>query len=148
MEAERSGLNDVIEDIVREGGCNKRKAELLETALNKMENRLDSYAELCNAAVGTLTGSEREEACRDRDGAYTDFKSWTRRARVKVRQHTQETPPKAHGAGRSHLQRVTLPYFSGRTEDWPEFRRYFGELTKDKQFPPPYHDGPNKGASK
>ena len=21
-------------------------------------------------------------------------------------------------------------------EDWPEFRRYFGELTKDEQFPP------------
>ena len=35
MEAERSGLNAVIEEIVREGGCNKRKAELIETDLNK-----------------------------------------------------------------------------------------------------------------
>ena len=31
LEAERSGLNDVIEEIVREGGCHKRKAELLKT---------------------------------------------------------------------------------------------------------------------
>ena len=120
MEAERSGLNDVIEEIVREGGCTKRKAELLEMDLNKMEERLERYAELCDKAVGTLLGNEREEAGRDRDAAYTDFENWTRRARVKVRQHTQETPPKAHGPGRSHLQRVPLPYFSGKAEDWPE----------------------------
>ena len=101
-----------------------------------MEERLERYAELCDEAVGTLLGNEREEAGRDRDAAYTDFENWTRRARVKVRQHTQETPPKAHGPGRSHLQRVPLAYFSGKMEDWPEFRRHFGELTKDKQCPP------------
>ena len=54
MEAERSGLNDVIEEIVREGGCNKRQAELLGTDLNKTEERLERYAEICNEAVGTL----------------------------------------------------------------------------------------------
>ena len=27
MEAERSGLDDVVEEIVRGGGCNKRQAE-------------------------------------------------------------------------------------------------------------------------
>ena len=54
MEAERSGLNDVIKEIIREGGCNKRKAEIIETDLNKMEERLERYAELCNEAVGTL----------------------------------------------------------------------------------------------
>ena len=85
MEAERSGLDDVVEEIVREGGCNKRKAELIETDLNKMEERLEKYAELYDKAVGTLPENEREEACRDRDAAYTDFENWTRRARVKVR---------------------------------------------------------------
>ena len=45
-------------------------------------------------------------------------------------------PPKAHGPTRSHLQRVPLPYLSGKAEKWPEFRRYFRELTADKQFPP------------
>ena len=97
---------------------------------------MEKYAELCDEAVGTLPENEQEEACRDRDAAYTEFEKWTRRARVKVRQHTQETPPKVHGPGRSHLQRVPLPHFSGKSEDWPEFRRYFGELTKDEQFPP------------
>ena len=57
-------------------------------------------------------------------------------ARAKVRLHTQETPPKAHGPTRSHLQRVPLPYFSGKAEEWPEFRRYFCELTADEHFPP------------
>ena len=101
-----------------------------------MEERLDKYGELYDEAVGTLPEDKREGASRDRDASYADFKNWTRRARVKVRQHTQETPPKAHGPARSHLQRVPLPYFSGRAEDWPEFRRYFCELTKDEQFPP------------
>ena len=136
MEAERSGLDNVIEEILREGGCNKRKAELIETDLNKIEERLEKYAELCGEAVGMLREKEQEEACRDRDAAYTDFENWTRRARVKVWQHTQETPPKVHGLGRSHLQRVPLHHFSGRAEDWPEFRKYFCELTKDEQFPP------------
>ena len=40
LEAERSGLEDVVEDVVR-GGCNKRKAELIEKDLNKMEERLE-----------------------------------------------------------------------------------------------------------
>ena len=71
MEAERSGLDDVIEEIVREGGCNKRKVELIETDLNKMEERLEKYAELYDEAVATLPENEQEEACRDRDAAYT-----------------------------------------------------------------------------
>ena len=85
-------MDDVIEEIVREGRCNKRKAELIETDLNKMEERLEKYAELCGEAVGMLPEKEREEACRDRDAAYTDLENWTRKARVKVRQHTQKKP--------------------------------------------------------
>ena len=45
-------------------------------------------------------------------------------------------PSKAHGPTRSHFQRVPLPYFSGKAEEWPEFRRYFCELTADEHFPP------------
>ena len=112
MEAERSGLEDVIGEIIPEGWCTKRKAKLIETDLNKMEERLEKYAELYDEAVGMLPENEREEACRDRDATYTNFENWTRRARVQVRQHTQETPPKVHGPGRSHLQRVPLPHFS------------------------------------
>ena len=44
--------------------------------------------------------------------------------------------PKAHGLARSHVKRVPLPYFSGKAEELPEFRRYFRELTVHKQFPP------------
>ena len=56
-------MEDIIEEIVREGGCNKRKAELIEVDLNKMEERLEKYAKLYNEAVGTLPENEREEPC-------------------------------------------------------------------------------------
>ena len=53
LEAERSGLDDVVKEVIKEG-CNKRKAELIEKDLNKVEERLDKYAKLYNEAVGTL----------------------------------------------------------------------------------------------
>ena len=62
MEAERSGLDNVIEESVREGGCKKGKAELIETDLNNIEERLEKYAELYDKAVGTLPEKEQEEA--------------------------------------------------------------------------------------
>ena len=62
MEAKRSGLDNVIEEIVWEGGCKKGKAELNETNLNNIEDRLEKYAELYDKAVGTLPESEQEEA--------------------------------------------------------------------------------------
>ena len=62
MEAERSGFDNVIEEIVREGGCKKGKAELIEMDLNNIEERLDKYAELYDKAVGTLPENEQEEA--------------------------------------------------------------------------------------
>ena len=43
LEAKRSGLDDVVTDVVR-GACNKRKAELIEKDLSKMEERLEKYA--------------------------------------------------------------------------------------------------------
>ena len=72
LEAKRSGLEDVVEEVVR-GGCNKRKAELIEKDLNKMEERLDKYAELYDEAVEALPEDEREGASRDRDVSYADF---------------------------------------------------------------------------
>ena len=45
-------------------------------------------------------------------------------------------PQKTQGTIRSHLQRVPLPTFSGEAEDWPEFRRFFLELTEKEGLPP------------
>ena len=101
-----------------------------------MKERLEKYAELYDEAVEELPEEERGGAGRDRDESYANFEDWTRRARAKVRHHTQESPPRNHGPARSHLQRVALPYFSGKVEEWPEFRRYFLELTENEHFPP------------
>ena len=84
LEAERSGLDNVLEDVVR-GGCNKRKAELIERDLNNMEEWLKKYAELYDAEVGVLPEEEQKRASRDRDASYANFEIWTRRARAKVR---------------------------------------------------------------
>ena len=39
LEAEKSSLSKIVESIVQEG-CNKRKAELIEKDLDKMEDQL------------------------------------------------------------------------------------------------------------
>ena len=75
LEANRSCLEDVVEDVVR-GGCNKRKVELIEKDLNKIEERLEKYAELYGGAVGQLPEAEREGASQDRDASYADFENW------------------------------------------------------------------------
>ena len=97
-----------------------------------MEEQLEKYAEPYNEVVEELPEEERGGAGRDRDESYANFEDWTRRARAKVWHHTQESPPRNHGPARSHLQRVPLPYFSGKAEEWPEFRRYFLELTENE----------------
>ena len=60
-------------------------------------------------------------ASRDRDVSYANSENWIRGVRAKVRRYTKETPHRTHGPARSHLQRVSLPCFSGKAEDWPEF---------------------------
>ena len=82
-----------------------------------MEERLDRYAKQYVEAVRTLPDDERDEASRDRDESYADIENWTRRARIKIWQHTQENPPQAYGPGRNHLQKVPLPYFFGKAKN-------------------------------
>ena len=63
LEAKRSGLDNVVADVVR-GGCNKRKAELIEKDLSKMEDRMEKYAEMYDGAMDWLPNIEREVASR------------------------------------------------------------------------------------
>ena len=79
LEAERSSLNDIVEGIVQEG-CNKRKAELIEKDLDKMEDQLEKYTELYDGAVEELPEEERGGASRDRDASYANSENWIRRA--------------------------------------------------------------------
>ena len=84
MEAERRILSDIVESIVQEG-CTKRKAELIEKDLDKMEGHLEKYTELYDRAVDELPEEERGEATRDRDLFYVNSENWIRGARAKVR---------------------------------------------------------------
>ena len=84
-----------------------------------------------NSAVEAMPWEEQREARRARDLSYDSSEKWIPGVRAKVRRHTKEVPPRIQGASRSHLQRVPLPTFSGKAEDWPEFRRYFVERKKN-----------------
>ena len=87
--------------------------------MDKLEDHLEKYTELYDGAVEELPEEERGEAIRDRDVSYDSSEKWIRGARAKVRRCTQDTPPRTHGPARSHLQRVSLPCFSGKAEKWP-----------------------------
>ena len=102
LEAEMNSLSDIVESIVQEG-CNKRKAELIEKDLDKMEDSLEKVTELHDGAVEEMPEVERREAIRDRDLSYESSDSWIRGARAKVRRYTKETPPRTQGPARSHL---------------------------------------------
>ena len=89
-----------------------------------------------DGAVEAMPREEQREAMRDRDLSYDSSNLWIRGARAKVRRHTQEALPRSQGASRSHLQRVSLPTFSGKAEEWPEFQSYFLELMTEERFSP------------
>ena len=105
---------------------------MIERDLDKVEESLEKITELYDGVVEAMPREEQRKAMRGRDLSYNSSDNWIRGARAKVRRHTQEAPPRSQGASRSHLQRVSLPTFSGKAEDWPEFRRHFLELTAEE----------------
>ena len=69
-----------------------------------------------------------------------DLEEWAtgslRRLRVDFRTCLQHQDLQQGLGTRSNLQRVKLPVFTGRAEDWPEFRRLFQELTEGEGLRP------------
>ena len=123
-----------METVGREG-CNKRKADLIEKDLNRVEENLEEVAKLYDDAVEAMPWEEQDEARKTRDLLYNSSEEWIRRVRAKIRRLAEEMPKPIQGNIRRHLQRVHLPYFSGKTKDWPEFRRFFLELTDKEGLP-------------
>ena len=128
-----SRLSETMETIGREG-CNRRKADLIEKDLNRVDENLEEVAKMYNDAVEAMPWEEQDDAKRTCDILYNSSDVWIRRIRAKIRTLAEETPQPTQRNIRSHLQRVHLPYFSGKAADWPEFRRFFLELT-DKDDP-------------
>ena len=108
-----------METVGREG-CNKRKADLIEKDLNRVEENLEEVAKLYDDAVEAIPWEEQDDARRTRDLLYDSSEEWIRRVRAKIRSLAEETPQPTQRNIRSHLQRVHLPYFSGKAEDWPK----------------------------
>ena len=101
-----------------------------------MEESLDKYAELYDEAWERFQRTREKEPAGIGTRHMPTLRTGPGGPGSKSGSILKRPPPKAHGPARSHLQRVPLPYFSGKVEEWPEFRRYFNELTKDEHFPP------------
>ena len=69
LDADMSRLGEIVESIVKEG-CSKRKAELIEKDLDKVEESLEKVTELYDGAVEEMPWEEKREAMRDRDLSY------------------------------------------------------------------------------
>ena len=87
LDADMSSLGDIVESIAKEG-CSKRKAELIEKDLDKVEESLEKVTELYDGAVEEMPWEEKREAMRVRDLSYESSDNWIRGVRAKVRRHT------------------------------------------------------------
>ena len=122
---------------VERSGCNKRKAEMLEKDLDKVEQILEEVADLYDKAVPQLGPGDRERVAVERDNSYEEVDRWIRGARAKIRRSTQESPSSGPSTKRhSNLERIPLPLFLGQPEQWPDFKRQFLELTENEGLGP------------
>ena len=129
-------LGGVVEEVERTG-CNKRKAEMLEKDLDKVEQIMEEVADMYNKAVQHLEPPEKQTASEERDNTYEDIDRWIRGARAKVRRITLESPKSGPGHKRpSKLERIPLLQFLGQPEQWPDFKRQFLEFTENEGLGP------------
>jgi hypothetical protein len=118
-------------------GISKGRLELSEADLDRahqhLEDMLEAYDE-CLESVEDQGEVEIMELERD------DLEEWAtaslRRLRVDFRTCLPHQDIQPGLGARSNLQRVKLPVFTGRAEDWPEFRRLFQELTEGEGLRP------------
>ena len=118
-------------------GCTSVKAKLLDSALTALEHQLDEvmmlYGQHLRARGSPTTGGMTEE----RDRLYSECCKWLRVARRRnwdsVREEVVQQATLSHGA--AHLQRIKLPSFDNKPENWADFRRRFKELIKSANYP-------------
>ena len=68
-------LGGVVEEIKRTG-CNKRKADMLEKDLDKVEQIMEKVADLYDKAVPHLELRDKQIASEERDRTYEDVDKW------------------------------------------------------------------------
>jgi uncharacterized membrane protein len=119
--------------------------DLLEGDLTTAEKEFWTVLDAFDALV--LHGTDEENAVLDaeRDRFYKDAgpKIWAlrRRARAVPRRELQTpAPADANNSGRrSHVEKVSLPTFSGKAEEFHEFRRVFTELAEHEDYSDPLY---------
>ena len=114
-------------------GCTRFQAEMVDQTISKVEVQLEETMELHSKLLRAVPSPSGKRAA-SREALHESTTSWAREARRRNWACVREAPPAvalppAH-YGAAHLERVKLPHFDGKPENWSEFKRRFKELTK------------------
>ena len=107
------------------------QAEAMEKTISRLEGQLEEAMELYSQQIRTCSSPSGKRAAA-REALYGSTTSWIREARRRNWASVRDTPPPtaAPQYGAAHLERIKLPNFDGKSQNWAEFKRRFKELIK------------------
>ena len=82
--------------------------------------------------AGTPSGEARQSHNTAGRLFYQDTTGFIRRGKTRAR----ALRPRSTGPSRSKLEKIKLPQFSGKCEEWGDFKRVFEELVGPENYPP------------
>ena len=108
----------------------------METSIADVEKSVDAVMHLYSQQI--RAGSPRSSTlAKERDELYERSYNWLMVAKHRNWSCVQDPPPAPPPpAGTGGLERVKLPFFTGRPEDWADFRREFQEMVRAANYSP------------
>ena len=112
-------------------GCSRYLAERMDETINTLDQQLEEVMELYTQQLRTFPSPSGKRAA-SREALFETSSRWVRTARWRNWASVREAAPQATAPQHSaaHLERVKLPTFDGKAENWAEFKRRFQELIK------------------
>ena len=112
-------------------GCSSFLADKMDSTISTLDQQLEEVMEMYSQQLRTFPSPTGKRAA-TREAFFETSSRWVRAARHRNWAAVREAAPKAavpqHSA--AHLERVKLPNFDGKAENWAEFKRRFKELIK------------------
>ena len=110
----------------------KFQAEAMDKTISRLEVQLEEAMERYSQQLRACPSPSGKRAAA-REALYGSTITWIREARRRNWASVHDMPPPAAAApqyGAAHLERVKLPHFDGKSENWADFKRRFKELIK------------------
>ena len=105
-------------------GCSRFLAERMDDTINTLDQQLEEVMELYTQQLRTFPSPSGKRAA-SREALFETSSRWVRTARWRNWASVREAAPQATAPQHSaaHLERVKLPTFDGKAENWAEFKR-------------------------